>query len=101
MSTLSTSSIEEVGQSSPGTKKFYQLYIYKDRKLTQNLVRRAEKAGFKALVLTVDAPIFGPRRCDIRNRFELPTHLRQVSFLVRFTSHGYGHNTIYNYHILF
>lgn len=76
MSTLSTSSIEEVGETAPQTKKFFQLYIYKDRELTENLVRRAEKAGFKALVLTVDAPVFGPRRSDIRNKFELPKHLR-------------------------
>ncbi|XP_055317179.1 uncharacterized protein LOC129576311 isoform X2 [Sitodiplosis mosellana] len=80
MSTLSTSSIEEVGEAAPDTNKFYQLYIYKDRELTKNLVRRAEKAGFKALVLTVDAPVFGPRRCDIRNKFELPQHLRLANF---------------------
>lgn len=76
LSTLSTSSIEEVAQAAPDTTKFFQLYIYKDRELTKNLVRRAEKAGFKALVLTVDAPIFGPRRSDIRNKFQLPSHLR-------------------------
>lgn len=76
LSTLSTSSIEEVAQAAPDTTKFFQLYIYKDREMTKNLVRRAEKAGFKALVLTVDAPVFGPRRSDIRNRFQLPSHLR-------------------------
>lgn len=52
MSTLSTSSIEDVAKASPDTNKFFQLYIYKDRELTKNLVRRAEKAGYKALVLT-------------------------------------------------
>ncbi|XP_031629733.1 peroxisomal (S)-2-hydroxy-acid oxidase GLO3 [Contarinia nasturtii] len=80
MSTLSTCSIEEVENAAPGTNKFYQLYIYKDRELTKNLICRAEKAGFKALVLTVDAPIFGQRRSDVRNKFELPSHLRLANF---------------------
>lgn len=76
MSTLSTSSIEEVAEASPNANKFFQLYIYKDRELTKYLVRRVEKAGFKAIILTVDAPIFGARRLDVKNKFELPQHLR-------------------------
>lgn len=76
MSTLATTSMEEIAEQAPHTKRFFQLYIYQDRKLTELLVRRAEKAGFKALVLTVDAPVFGPRRCDIRNKFALPSHLK-------------------------
>lgn len=59
----------------PDTIKWFQLYIYKDREITKRLVRRAEKAGFKALVLTVDAPLFGIRRSDVKNQFKLPNHL--------------------------
>lgn len=44
------------------------------------MVRRAEKANFKAIVLTVDAPIFGQRWSDIRNRFSLPAHLSLANF---------------------
>jgi (S)-2-hydroxy-acid oxidase len=55
---------------------FFQLYVYKDRKLTESLVRRTEAAGFKALVLTVDSPHFGKRRADEKNGFDLPAHLR-------------------------
>lgn len=40
------------------------------------MVRRAEQANFKALVVTIDAPLFGQRRDDVRNRFSLPGHLR-------------------------
>lgn len=80
MSTLSTSSIEEVATAAPNAKKWFQLYIYKDRQLSGNLVRRAEAAGFKALVLTVDAPIFGIRRADVRNKFQLPDHLSLANF---------------------
>lgn len=81
MSTLSTSSIEEVAQSAPKAIKWFQLYIYKDREVTKNLVLRAEKAGFEALVLTVDAPFFGRRLADVRNKFELPPHLRMANFV--------------------
>lgn len=76
MSTLSTTSMEEAAKAAPNANKFFQLYIYKDRKLTESLVRRAEQAGFKAIILTVDAPTFGIRRSDARNKFELPAHLQ-------------------------
>lgn len=46
------------------------------REVTKNLVLRAEKAGFKAIALTVDTPLFGIRRADVRNKFTLPPHLR-------------------------
>uniref|UniRef100_A0A336MQZ0 (S)-2-hydroxy-acid oxidase n=1 Tax=Culicoides sonorensis TaxID=179676 RepID=A0A336MQZ0_CULSO len=80
LSTIATSSIEELGENAPNTLKWFQLYIYKDRELTRNLVKRAEKANFKALVLTVDAPIFGLRRADMRNKFTLPSHLSLANF---------------------
>ncbi|XP_026466608.1 peroxisomal (S)-2-hydroxy-acid oxidase GLO4-like [Ctenocephalides felis] len=48
--------------------------------LTIDLVRRAEACGFRALVLTVDAPVFGLRRADIRNKFKLPSHLKLGNF---------------------
>lgn len=75
LSTLGTSSVEEIGEKAKNTLKWFQLYIYKDRELTRKLVQRAEKAGFKALLLTVDAPVFGLRRADMRNKFTLPSHL--------------------------
>ena len=49
-------------------------------------MRRAEAAGFKALVLTVDAPFFGIRRDDIRNKFQLPPHLSMANFEGKFYS---------------
>ena len=56
------------------------MYIYRDREVTRSLVARAERAGFSALVLTVDAPMFGRRLDDIRNRFSLPPHLSMANF---------------------
>lgn len=80
MSTLSTTKIEDVAEATPGSIKWFQLYIYKDRKLTETIIERAENSGFKALVLTVDAPLFGLRRADLRNKFTLPAHLNMANF---------------------
>lgn len=71
MSPLSTSSIEEVATVAPDT----QLHIYKNREITKELVDRVEKAGHHAIVLTVDIPIWKPRRADVQNKFHLPEHL--------------------------
>lgn len=80
LSTISTTSIEDVARAAPRATKWFQLYIYKDREITKSLVRRAEAAGFKALVLTVDAPMFGLRLDDVRNQFSLPPHLKMANF---------------------
>jgi 4-hydroxymandelate oxidase len=71
MSTLSTMTIEEVAAAASGPL-WFQLYVYKDRVATVDLIRRAEAAGCQALVLTVDAQVWGRREADIRNQFKLP-----------------------------
>ena len=76
LSSWATSTIEEVAEASPDSVRWMQLYIYKDRALTQSLVRRAEEAGYKGIFVTVDTPYLGKRRNDVRNRFKLPSHLR-------------------------
>src|SRR5690606_37602118 len=80
LSTLSTSSIEEVMAAATGPV-WFQLYVYKDRAVTEALVRRAEAAGCTALVLTVDSPLLGRRERDVRNRFHLPAHLQAKNLL--------------------
>lgn len=80
MSTIATTSLEDVAAASPNSTKWFQLYIYKDRKLTESIIRRAEEANFKALVLTIDAPLFGLRRADLRNKFSMPPHLTLANF---------------------
>jgi 4-hydroxymandelate oxidase len=74
LSTLATATIDEVRAASQGPI-WFQLYVFKDRAATEALVRRAEAAGAKALVLTVDAPLLGRRERDVRNRFQLPPGL--------------------------
>ena len=71
VSTMATATIEEVARAAPGPR-WFQLYVYKDRGLTSELVSRAEAAGYGALVLTVDAQVWGRRYRDMRNAFALP-----------------------------
>lgn len=58
---------------------WFQLYLQPDRGFTQQLVRRAEDAGFEALVLTVDAPVQGSRDSERRANFRLPAHVSAVN----------------------
>lgn len=74
LSTLSTTTIEDVARASDGPL-WFQLYVHKDRDLTRSLVARAEEAGYRAIVLTVDTPILGRRLRDMRNGFGLPDGL--------------------------
>ncbi len=80
LSSWSTTSIEEVAEASGRGLRWFQLYVYKDRELTRSLVRRAEREGFKAVVLTVDTPVLGTRLADARNKFNLPSHLTLANF---------------------
>ena len=85
LSTLSNTAVEEVVATASGPV-WFQLYVYRDRKATEGLVRRAEAAGCRALVLTVDAPLLGRRERDVRNRFRLPPGLSVANMLPE----GYG-----------
>ena len=70
-STIASSSLEEIAAAATGPL-WFQLYVYRDRDVTRDLVRRAEAAGYRALVLTVDTPRLGRRERDVRNKFTLP-----------------------------
>ncbi len=74
MSSLSNTRLEDVAKSSRG-HRWFQLYVYKDRGVTRSLVQRAENEGYTAMELTVDAPVWGRREVDVRNRFHLPAEL--------------------------
>jgi 4-hydroxymandelate oxidase len=83
VSTLATTRLEEVAAASAGPK-WFQLYVHKDRGFTRSLVERAEGAGYRAIVLTVDAPLLGRRLADERNQFTLPPGLSMANL----TSHA-------------
>jgi len=71
LSTLSTRSIEEVAAVSRGVK-WFQVYVWRDRGLVKEMIDRAARAGYEALVLTVDTAVFGRRDRDVRRGFSLP-----------------------------
>ena len=85
MSTMATSSIEEVSNISGGPKLF-QLYIHKDQGLTDNLIDRCKSSGFKAMCLTVDTVVAGNRERDHRWGFTTPPKLTFKS-LMSFAMH--------------
>ena len=69
----SNCTIAEVAASAPGGLRWMQIYLFKDRLLTQHLIREAEKAGYKAIVIAVDSPCSGlsPRLLDVFNKDHL------------------------------
>lgn len=75
LSTMGTTSIEDVAAASPGARKWFQLYVWRDRAAGEDLMARARAAGFEALVLTVDVPVAGARLRDVRNGFSIPPAL--------------------------
>jgi isopentenyl diphosphate isomerase/L-lactate dehydrogenase-like FMN-dependent dehydrogenase len=76
LSTMSSRSIEEVAAAADeagGGPRWFQLYVHRDRDRSAQLVRRAESAGYSAIVLTADFPLAGNRERDARNRLAYPT----------------------------
>ena len=75
LSTMGTRSMEEVAAAAPGGRNWFQLYMWKDRDRSMELVDRAAKAGFDTLLVTVDVPVAGARLRDKRNGFSIPPAL--------------------------
>jgi 4-hydroxymandelate oxidase len=79
LSTVSTVSLEEVAAT--GVPRWFQLYVLRDRDLTARIVKRADAAGYGALVLTVDTPVLGRRLRDERNRFAPPAGIEMANLV--------------------
>lgn len=75
LSTMGTTSIEDVRAAAPEGRNWFQLYMWKDREKSMQLVDRAAKAGFDTLLVTVDVPVAGARLRDKRNGFSIPPAL--------------------------
>lgn len=88
LSTLATVSLEDVAEAAPGAPRWFQLYIRRDRGWSAELVQRAEAAGYRAIVLTVDLPVLGHRRRDDRHPPGLPEGLELVHFRGRTSTDG-------------
>ena len=81
LSTMGTRSIEDVFRVAPDGRNWFQLYMWKDRDRSMNLVDRAAKAGCDTLVLTVDVPVAGARLRDVRNGMTIPPSLTSKTIL--------------------
>jgi L-lactate dehydrogenase (cytochrome) len=75
LSTMGTTSPEVLASAAPAARRWFQLYLWRDRDASAALVERARAAGYEALVLTVDTPVAGPRLRDVRNGFTIPPTL--------------------------
>lgn len=75
LSTMGTTSLEDLAAGAPSLRKWFQLYLWRDRPASRELVERARAAGYEALVLTVDTPVAGARRRDVRNGLTIPPAL--------------------------
>jgi 4-hydroxymandelate oxidase len=71
LSTLASTSVVELAERAHTTRRWFQVYVFKDRAVTSAMVAAAVEHGYEALVLTVDVPVFGTRERDLRSGFAL------------------------------
>ena len=96
VSMAATTSVEDIAAAArtadaPAPVLWFQLYIQSDLEFTKSIVRRAEAAGCRALVVSVDSPTFGRRERDLRSGFsDLPVHLHCENMREPLASGGYG-----------
>lgn len=88
MSTLATTTVEDVAAVNPGPK-WFQIYVWKDRGLVREMLARAKAAGFTAAILTVDVPVAGNRERDRYNDFTIPPRLTPRTALQALACPGY------------
>jgi L-lactate dehydrogenase (cytochrome) len=81
LSTMGTTSVSELAAAAPGTRRWFQLYLWRDRERSRDLVRLAREGGYEALVLTVDAPVAGRRLRDVRGGLTIPPSLTLRTFV--------------------
>lgn len=75
LSTLGTTSIEDVKATNPTGRNWFQLYVMRKREISYGLIERAAQAGFDTLFFTVDTPVAGNRMRDVRHGFSIPPQL--------------------------
>ncbi len=80
LSTMGTTSIERLTAAAPDARRWFQLYLWRDRQASHDFVVRARESGYEALVLTVDTPVAGARLRDVRNGLTIPPSLSLRAF---------------------
>lgn len=76
MSTLASTPVDEITEGN----RWLQVYVFKERSITKQMIEKAEKAGYSALVVTVDTPVAGNRERDVVNKFSLPEGITFANF---------------------
>ncbi|MBQ2017250.1 MAG: alpha-hydroxy-acid oxidizing protein [Alphaproteobacteria bacterium] len=79
VSTFASSTMEEIARAGRGAPQWFQLYLSKDENFNRAIIKKAEDLGYKAIILTVDAPVGGNRVADLRNAFKFPLELPNVA----------------------
>jgi L-lactate dehydrogenase (cytochrome) len=80
LSTMGTTSVEDLAAAAPDARLWFQLYLWRDREASTDFVRRAQESGYEALVLTVDTAVPGARLRDVRNGLTIPPTLTLRTF---------------------
>jgi L-lactate dehydrogenase (cytochrome) len=80
LSTMGTTSIEDLAEAAPGARKWFQLYVWRDHGAGEDLMNRAWENGYDTLLLTVDTPVAGARMRDVRNGLTIPPALTLKTF---------------------
>jgi len=75
LSTLGTTSVEDVAALAPHARRWFQLYVWRDRAASQALIDRVGASGYEALMLTLDTAVGGIRLRDVRNGLTIPPQL--------------------------
>lgn len=75
LSTVGTTDPETLQEVAPDARRWFQLYVWNDRDASGSLVKRAQAAGFEALMFTVDTPVAGQRLRDVHNGLTVPPKL--------------------------
>ena len=75
LSTMGTTGPERLAEAVPEGDRWFQLYVWKDRTVSEGLLERVRDSGFRTLILTVDLPVGGARLRDVRNGMTIPPNL--------------------------
>ena len=81
LSTMGTTSSQEIADQVPGVRRWFQLYLWRDRSQSLQFIYGAKEAGFEGLILTVDTAVGGIKWRDIRNGLTVPPKITLKTFL--------------------
>jgi 4-hydroxymandelate oxidase len=79
LSSLATAGPADVAAAAPDVSRWFQLYVFRDRGVSRNLVQAATENGYEAIVITVDLPVLGTRERDVRSQYVIPDALAATS----------------------